>query len=145
MKQLRWYGRKNLLHNQILRQVSCKSNMLGAGGGQQDRLWAAWAWVTMLVWAVCPQSRLLKNLTGKFNEWANSVISGDLCQPLIVSNVLSLRWKAFNSVVFQVPYKDRVLKCQVVFFFFLIQCVCLNLRAVLLYCLFYLVWSLKSI
>lgn len=65
----------------------------------------------MLVW-------LFKNLTGKFNEWAKSVISGDLCQPLIVSNVLSLRYKAFNSAVFQVPYKDPSFKyVRFVFFF----------------------------
>lgn len=70
----------------------------------------------MLVWAVCPQNRLFKNLTGKFNEWAKSVISGDLRQPLIVSNVLSLRYKAFNSAVFQVPYKDPSFKYVRLFF-----------------------------
>ena len=92
--------------------------------------------MTMLVWAVCPQSRLFKNLTGKFNEWAKSMILGDLCQPLIVSNVLSLKHKAFNSSVFQVLYKDPIFKY--VRYFFFIQCICLNLRAVPLHCLFYL-------
>lgn len=74
--------------------------------------------MTMLVWAVCPQSRLFKNLTGKFNEWAKSMILGDLCQPLIVSNVLSLKHKAFNSSVFQVLYKDPIFKYVRYFFFY---------------------------
>lgn len=72
MKQLRWCDRENFLPSQKYSDKWVATLIWwGRVRGAQDKLWEAWAQMTMLLWTVCPWSRLFKNLTGSLMNGQN--------------------------------------------------------------------------